>query len=269
VLQNYLGDIAAIAIFVVAVAASEIGYLLGKRLRGQVGNADAFKTIQSAMFPILGLLLAFTFSLALSRYDARRDAVVHEANAILTVAARADVLDPSDARTLRSYLPDYTQVRIAFVEAGSDQHGQDLLTSSSLGWQRRMWAIATRAARSDARPQLISLLLQSLNDLMDASALEAAAADAHVPTAILVILLAIAALTVGVAGFNAGSQGGRSMAFVIFALVLALVTTAIIDLDRSQTGWTRVSLTPLKDVFWSIEIANRPFGDLHVWREVK
>ena len=262
-LQNAYGDIAAIAIFVVAVAASEIGYLLGKRVRGRVSNADSFKAIQSAMFPILGLLLAFTFSLALSRYDARRDAVVHEANAISTAAARADILDPADARTLRSDLRDYTQVRIAFVEAASDQQAQDDITAHSLGWQRGMWAIGTRAARSDARPQLISLVLQSLNDLMDASALEAAAADAHIPDAILVILFVIAALTVGVAGFNAGLQGGRSIAFAIFALVLALVTTAIIDLDRPQAGWTRVSLVPLQDVVWSIDDPQNPFGELH------
>jgi hypothetical protein len=259
VLQDYFGDIAAIAMFVVALAAAEIGYLLGKRVRGRVSNADAYAAVQTAMFPILGLLLAFTFSLALSRYDARRDAVVHEANAISTAVARADVLDAADAGTLRSYLRDYTLVRIKFVEAASDQQSQDNLTATSLGWQQNMWAIGTRAARSDARPQLISLLLQSLNDVMDASALEAAVADAHVPDAILVILFTIAALTVGVAGFNAGLRGGRSIAFAILALVLALVTTAIVDLDRPQTGWTRVSLTPLQDVVWSISDGNQ-FG---------
>lgn len=252
-LQNAYGDIAAVAIFVIAVAASEIGYVLGKRLRGRAGNADAFAAIQSAMFPILGLLLAFTFSLALSRFDGRRNAVVNEANAISTAVARADVLDLGDRRSLRSHLRAYTQVRIQFVEAASDQQAQDSATAASLDLQRAMWAIGTRAAGSDARPQLISLFLQSLNDVTDASALEAAAADAHIPDAILVILFAIAALTVGVAGFNAGLRGGRSTAFAIYALVLALVTTAIIDLDRPQTGWTRVSLTPLQDVVTSIK----------------
>jgi len=257
-LQNAFGDIAAIAMFIAAVAASEIGYLLGKRLRGRASNADAFAAIQSAMFPILGLLLAFTFSLALSRFDARRNAVVNEANAISTAVARADVLDPADRRSLHSQLRAYTQVRIQFVEAASDQQAQDAATAESLDFQRAMWAIGTRAASSDARPQLISLLLQSLNDVVDASALEAAAAEAHIPDAILAILFAIAALTVGVAGFNAGLRGGRSTAFAMYALVLALVSTAIIDLDRPQTGWTRVSLVPLQDVVWSVEDPQKP-----------
>jgi hypothetical protein len=257
VLQEYYGDIAAIVMFVVALAAAEIGFFAARWSRSRAINTDAFKAVQTAMFPILGLLLAFTFSLALSRYDARRDAVVHEANAISTAVARADILDAADARSLRSYLRDYTLVRIQFVEAASDQQAQDDLTAHSLQLQRGMWAIGTRAARSDARPQLISLVLQSLNDVMDASALEAAVAEAHVPDAILAILFAIAALTVGVAGFNVGLLGGRSIAFPILALVLALVTTAIIDLDRPQTGWTRVSLTPLQDVLQSLVSADK------------
>ncbi len=261
-LQNYYGDIAAIIMFVVVLAAAEIGYFAARRSRSRTINADAFKAVQTAMFPILGLLLAFTFSLALSRYDARRDAVVQEANAISTAASRADVLNTADRRLFRTALLSYAQIRLAFIGVTPEQDSGNYSLGAELNWQRLMWAVAVRAATSNDRPQLISLLLQSLNGVMDARALESAVSDAHIPDAILFILFAIAALTVGVAGFNVGLCGGRSIAFLMLALVLGLVTMAIVDLDRPQTGWTRVSLVPLQDVVWSIEDPQNPYGEL-------
>ncbi len=247
-LQNSYGEVISIAMFAVALAAAEIGLLAAKRQRNRAVNTEAFAAAQTAMFSILGLLFAFTFSLALSRFDARKDAVVREASAISTAIARADVLDAGDRATLLADLTQYVQTRIGFVEAASDQAAQDAATAQSVRLQRGMWDVAMRSARSSDRPQMISLVIQSLNDVADASALEAAVADAHIPDGVLAILFAIAALAVGVAGFNTGLRGGRSIAFVLLALVLALVTTAIVDMDRPQTGFIRVDLTPLQNV---------------------
>lgn len=250
--QDAYGDIAFGLMFIVAIGAAQCGFSLAQRMRARATNLEAFGSIQTAMFSILGLLLAFTFSLALSRFDARRIAVVNEATAISTAALRAEVLDAGERDALRADLKGYANVRIAFVRAASDRAAQQRLTADSLRRQDEIWAIAMRAARANDRPQMVSLLLQSLNAAWDAGTVETALADAHIPDGVIAVLFAIAGLTVGLAGFNSGLKGGRSTAFVLFALVLSLVTIAIVDMDRPQSGLIQVDLTPLQDVARSL-----------------
>jgi len=82
------------------LAMSEIGWQLGTRTKGRAGSN--FSTLESAMLGLLALMLAFTFSMALTRFEARRDAVLTEANAIGTTALRARLLpEPQRSETLK------------------------------------------------------------------------------------------------------------------------------------------------------------------------
>src|ERR1700761_741078 len=99
------------------LAMSEIGWQLGIRTKGRAGSN--FSTFESATLGLLALMLAFTFSMALSRFEGRRDAVLNEANSIGTTALRARLLpDPYRSETLK-LLREYVQVRLDIVERGT------------------------------------------------------------------------------------------------------------------------------------------------------
>src|SRR3974390_1366766 len=109
-LSNYsLAAIFVIGLFAILVV-SEIGWQLG--IRTKSGSSGNIATLESAMLGLLALMLAFTFSMALSRFEARRDAVLNEANAIGTTALRARLLpDPQRSETLK-LLREYVHIRI-------------------------------------------------------------------------------------------------------------------------------------------------------------
>ena len=99
------------------LAMSEIGWQLGIRTKGRAGSN--FSTLESATLGLLALMLAFTFSMALTRFEARRDAVLNEANAIGTTALRARLLhEPQRAETLK-LLREYVQIRLEIVKGGT------------------------------------------------------------------------------------------------------------------------------------------------------
>ena len=232
------------------------GSASGRRLAtGENDRADAaFGVAQAAIFSIAALILAFSFSLAAARFDARRGLVVDEANAIGTTYLRGAYLPSGEIGKFRSLLGSYTRARLDAYAYNPNMRARLESESRSLAMQDDLWAIASSAGRADPRNVQLGLLTQTLNDTIDVSAKQKEALTNHLPDAIVGLILIVtfaAAFTMGVT-FGRENASNWSMA-IAFSVLFAVVVTAIIALDRPQRGLVRVSLLPLQRQFDSMK----------------
>jgi hypothetical protein len=248
------GLVAAL-LLLTAVAAIEIGFRFGHRTNDSADD-DAkvhVNATQSSTLGILALLLAFTFSLSLQRFDTRSDAVVDEANAIGTAYLRAQLLPPALRQEVRSLLRDYVDLRVQ-ADAVSTVHEEwHVLLVKATRVQTALWDDARRAAEMDPNPVTSGLFIQALNDLIDSFGRRDAALNRHVPEVVLWLLFVTFLITALIFGFAAGVGGNRPSA-VSFAMVVLIVVLifVVLDLDRPRRGLIVVSEQSLLDLQASI-----------------
>lgn len=241
----------ALVFFVLLMAASEGGYLLGRRWRNASdgGKKDHVSVIQGAVFAMLGLLLAFSFSMAAARFENRKQNVVEESNAIGTSYLRTDLL-PEPQRTASATLfREYTDARLGLARPDWYLSTSSRERERVAGLQRELWAQGVAAAELDQRPEVTSLFVSSLNEVFDAQARRDAGLRNHVPEIILVMIFAFSILTLGILGYGSGLAGGRSiLATAITALLIVVVVFVIMDLDRPYRGLITVNQQAMIDV---------------------
>jgi hypothetical protein len=240
-----IGWLLAVTIGIV-LAAVEAGYWVGRhRKRSGAEHEAPIGTIVGASLALLAFVLAFTFGMAASRYDTRRDLLQREANAIGTTYLRTSFLPEPARGELRALLREYTEARVsisgpgdleAAVRRSEDLHG-------------RMWAVTERVAPG-RDSELTSLFVQSLNETIDLHALrKTLVLWAHIPTTIWLALYIVAILTMGAMGYHAAVVGTtRSVAGVAVVLSFAVVIALIADLDRPREGLLRANQQPLLDL---------------------
>jgi hypothetical protein len=250
---NFLNPIPTWAIMLgsalLIFAMNEVGFRLGDRKGPGLASQDPSTVVQGAAFTILALLLGFSFSLALGRYDARRTALVREATAIGTTFLRAKLLDANTTAAVRSDLRLYVAERIEFARADAKPQQRAVAQEKSTAIQRDLWRLAMQGARRDVRSTFVPLFIASLNDTIDLSTEEAAVLASQIPDIVIIGILLIAFIASAMMGYGFGRQGQRAIVFkALFALVLALALGLVLDLDRPQRGLIRVNLTPLLTV---------------------
>ncbi|HLN46928.1 MAG TPA: hypothetical protein VK216_01545, partial [Magnetospirillaceae bacterium] len=194
----------SLVILVMIVVAGLASYLITRRMRVAGGDDAPFGVILAAAFALVGLLLGFSFSLALSRYDARRAVTVNEANAIGTTILRVHLLEPSIAAPMWSTLRQYVQARIDFAAAGTAPGARDEPGRRSTALQATMWTLAMRAAQRDPHSTMVPLFIQTLNDTIDLSSEQDAALGATIPDAVLIILVGVVLIAAALLGANFG-----------------------------------------------------------------
>ena len=223
-----------------------VTFALTRRLQIPRTDEVPFGVIQASAFALVGLLLGFSFSLAVSRYDQRRMVTVREANAIGTSALRAQFLEPSVADPMLKLMRSYVQARIDFAAAGTTPGARDEPNRRSAALQTQMWALAVRAARRDEHSLETMLFIQTLNDTIDVSGEQAAALSATIPDAVIGIVVVVILIAAALLGSSYGRAGRFGIiAYPLFAAMLALTLATILDLDRPQRGFIRVPLDPL------------------------
>lgn len=250
-----LGDFPLTPIFVaslaVMVASSELGRWLGKSAGGRAG-ADV-STLEGAVLGLLALMIGFTFAMALSRFDGRRDGVLSEANAIGTTALRARLLPaPYDAEVLR-LLQEYVQVRLDVTQHVPTPAQLDAAMKRSIEIQEELWqhGMAVAAVNKEFVPT--GLFIQALNDMIDNHEGRLTALRSRVPNIVLLALYGAATISSAFAGYASGS-GSRPSRLPIYVMVLLVcgVILLIQDLDRPSTGFITVSQQPMVDTARSI-----------------
>lgn len=252
-MANFLDPVPTWAIMLASglliFAASEAGYRFGRRSGpGSEGHDPSF-VLEGTAFTLLALLLGFSFSMALGRYDARRATLMREANSIATTFSRADLLDESTARAVRGDLRAYVVYRLDFARADAQPQRRALADAESARIQRSLWRLADQSAQRDPHSTMVPLFVAALNETINLSTEQRVVLTNHIPDVVIVWLLLIAFISAGMLGYGFGREGKRAPIFKgIFAAMVALVFGLVLDLDRPQRGIIRVSLAPLQAV---------------------
>jgi len=237
---------AALALSTLVLSSLEVGFRLGRRAAadsdrnapGQIGS------IQGALLGLLGLLLAFSFSAAGSRFLERQDLIVREANAIGTAFLRADLLDEPHRNELRTSLQRYTEHRLRLSETSGATLGPKTVIEIER-FHTDIWTAAIQGVA--ARPQSILAVLDPVNEVIDVHSLRLAAMRKHLPGLVLGLLISASSLAIGAIGYGCGLGGRRRAPFTItLALLIGSSLWITIDLDHSREGLLRLNDAPLK-----------------------
>jgi len=225
---------------------SELGWWYGQRGDGQSTNIS---TLESATAGLLALIIGFTFAMALARFEARRDAVVQEANAIGTTALRARLLpEPYRAESLK-LLREYVKVRLEAFQSGHSFADLQTAVERSNVVQEALWKHAKAIAEKD--PALIpaGLFIQSLNQMIDAQGVRLAVLRNRIPSIVLVLLYVLAAAASGFVGYASAIDPRLTrLPVAIMGLLISLVLYLIIDLDRPNNGFITNNQQAMIDV---------------------
>jgi hypothetical protein len=233
--------------------ALELGYRLGQwRHAHAQGEKDApTGAMVAAILGLVAFMLAFTFSLAAARFDARRMAVLDEANAIGTTYLRTRLLPEPERTDAAQLLRDYVDVRVRIVQQGTITEG--LAESEVL--HRRLWSSAVAAAEKDPSSIMTGLFIQSLNDVIDMHAKRVLVGiRSRIPMSIWVALFTLALVGMSAMGYQAGlSVTRRSPAMLFLALAFGGVLFLIVDLDRVREGFLNVGQQAMLDLQTSMQ----------------
>jgi hypothetical protein len=244
-LYNQSTVLIAITLLGAMVLGAELGYWLGRRGRQTQNEPTRTQiiSIQAATLGLLALLLGFTFAMALSRFEYRKQVVVQESNAIGTAALRSQALPTSRDDEVNGLFRRYVEIRLESVlrtEQGSPDRVQLDLEVRRI--QQRLWRIANEAGEADPRSIPVGLFTHAINEVIDIKAQRDIAVANHVPESVLLFLLAFAVLAAVVLGYGNGLRGGRIMSLTgAYFVIVVLVVVLIIDLDHPQQGLARTS----------------------------
>lgn len=200
-------------------------------------------------FGLLSLLIGFTFSLALSRYEDRRDLIVAEAAQIRLAALEVDLLPPPERAAMAQALRAYLDSRIAFFEAGSapaDIRAAQATSDRQLEeMQRRLRAAAT----ADGFTPQARAVADALDPMIAIGMKRETAAVERIPPRVLELLFLFALLAMTILGHGTGATPGRPWTPTLaFTVLVSAALVLIVDLDRPRGGDIRVSQAPMLEV---------------------
>lgn len=221
---------------------------LGRRLRSKGAVVEASSAIESAIFGLFGLLLAFSFSGAITRYDNHRLLLTEEVNDIGTAYLRLDLLPSQSRAELQQLFRDYTDSRMNMFNRKDMEILPETTRLQSVIWQR-----ATAAASlPGANPDATRLLLPALNNMIDITSTRRNAFNMHPPAVVFWLLLFFSCGSALMAGFGM-TPGPRGWVYSIaLALAVTLTVYTIVDVEYPRRGLIRLresdqALTSLRE----------------------
>jgi hypothetical protein len=220
---------------------------MGRRIgaRRLAADPDGARTrlgaVEGAVFGLLGLLIAFTFSGAATRFDARRQLIVDEANTIGTAYRRLSLLPEDTQPRMRELFRQYLDSRLETYRKLPDLVAARGELQRSLQFQDTIWTNALVACRTATTAPPTMLLLPSLNQMFDISATRIAAAQRHPPTTVFLMLAGLALVAAFLAGD--GMAGGKKRNWIHgvgFAVIVAFTAYVTLDLEFPRFGFIRI-----------------------------
>jgi len=221
---------------------AKLGALFSRRLRPlKEENREDFSVVQAAILTLLGLLIGFTFSMAVSRYDQRKNYEEAEANAIGTEYVRADLLPASDAARVRGLLKNYLDQRIRFYEIRNERELEQI-NASTAQIQAELWS--TVQIRATALPTpVMALAVSGMNDVLNSQGYTQFAWWNRIPVAAWGLLAVISITCNLLIGYGARRLG--SVLSVVLPLAVSISFFLIADIDSPRRGLIRVHPTNL------------------------
>lgn len=265
VLFAWVGDLPILALGVIFLVSAYLAALVGSWLRTRRPPSRSEKEkegyIVSAVLGLLALLMGFTFSLAIERFETRRELVIQDANAIESAYLRAQILGEPHRTRLSKLLIAYTDNAVNLSKLPHGEAGPLLVQDDKL--LTDIWSAAVAAFDSIRGLTFSSAFIESVDRVFDLDASRRAAREAHVPYEVFDVLLIYLISTAAVLGYVLGSGRARiTAAFLLVLLNMSLLL--IIDIDRPVGGGVSESQQPLEDV--SKALHSQPPGTFDRWR---
>jgi hypothetical protein len=226
-------------LFTALLAVVEIGYrvVLPKYVNGKEGFHEEIVAARDAISVLLSLLLAFTLSMVLTRYDSRKQLIVDEANAIGTVRSQALMLPEPSRGEIQVLLQKYLDARMRFSDAGLDQEKLNSSFSQASVLLDEMWQKSVVVALQSPTP-ITSIFLQSLHETNDLSEKRLAALENRIPGVLWFVLIFMSALTCLLVGCSFRRRA--FLVFLIWPLMISIVLALSADLDSPRTGLIQI-----------------------------
>lgn len=238
-----IGGGAATATFLGILLFLHVGRWIGKRIMARHGGdiPPSTGSLEAAVFALMGLLIAFTFSGALTRFDERRAQAVNEMNAIGTAYLRVALLPASAQPKLRETMRSYVDSRIATYRKLPDVNAAQAEAAHSMQLQNEIWAQAVAAVRlPDAGAGTNVLLLPALNDMFDLAAARLAATKIHPPVIVFAMLIGLAFAAALLAGYQSSGERHNWMHQLGFAIIIAFTVYVILEIEFPRLGLVRI-----------------------------
>lgn len=244
-LYSYSSIVIAIALFIAIILFNEMGFRVG---RYHQDNNDAevkalTGSVQASVLGLLALLLGFTFSMSMQRFDNRSMALIDEANTIGTAILRVELLPDNFKAEAAEHLKRYVDLRIAIGQLDLTKLTQRKAYNDEITEvQNKLWSLAILATNEDPRPVTTGAFVKSLNDVIDSQGKRNALLQMHVPEVVLLLLFLVFISSGGILGYSAGLSGKRVFVpIAMISLLITLIVFIIIDLDRPKRGLIQVN----------------------------
>ncbi len=239
-----IGILIVFGMFLAMLLVLEIGRRLGERRLAS--DAEAAKAgsgaIEGAVFGLMALLIAFTFSGAATRFDVRRALIVEEANDIGTAWLRLDLLPVTAQPPLRETLREYVDARIAVYKKLPDFAAAKMEIDRASALQTQIWKDAVAACRDSGSSYAPMLLLPALNEMFDITTTRTVAAWTHAPVVIYVMLGLLVLAGALLAGYGMATGKTRNWFHAAaFALIMSMAIYVILDFEFPRIGLIRVN----------------------------
>jgi hypothetical protein len=243
-------------IFLVGLAAILAGSEVGRRLGLRIGarSGENVSTLESAILGLLALMIGFTFAMALTRFEGRRDAVLNEANAIGTTALRARLLPAPYNEEVLKLLREYVHIRLDITRRIPSLTELNAAIVRSNDIHEAIWQQAAALIAKNHAMVPTGLFIQALNEMIDNQGKRLAALRNRVPNIVLIALYAVATIASAFAGYAGGLEAkAPRLPTYIMGLLVSAVIVLILDLDRPNAGFIQVSQQPMIDTAASID----------------
>ena len=230
-----------VALCVGMVACFEIGQRLGARAAKKEGGKVGLGAVEGAIFALLGLLIAFTFSGAASRFEARRHLIIDEANDIGTAYLRIDLLPAEAQHEIRGLFRSYLDARLSAYRHVYEMNVARAELAKAHDLQKEIWNQSVAAAKQSNTTAASMLLLPALNAMFDITTVRTAATEDHPPIEMFLMLGLIALASSLMAGYQLVGTERRSTLHIIgYVLILSISIYVILDLEFPRLGIIRV-----------------------------
>src|SRR5271166_4187217 len=230
--------------------AARYGAVVRRRRPLQEGERDDFGIVQSATLTLLALLIGFTFSMAITRYDLRKNYEEAEANAIGTEYVRVGLLPPADAARLQVQLKRYTDLRIAFYKTrGGDELRR--IDDDTAQLQTDMWNAVQTPALAQPTP-VMALVVSGMNDVLNSQGYTQAAWWNRIPIAAWGFLIMTAICCNLLTGYGAHGAGAKAGLLWVLPLLVSISFLLIADIDSPRGGLIHVAPQNLAALYQSL-----------------
>ena len=223
----------------------ETGYRMGKRKLEKYPDSkiEGSGAVENSIFGILGLILAFTFTGTLSRYENRVQLVLKEANAIGTAYYRLDLLPKNDQDKLRPLYREYVQSRINVFENYANRPLSNSYFQKSLELQNQIWEIANASVLQDKNPGVITLVLSSTNEVIDVANERLQATRTRPPMIVYILLFTLPLASAFLVGQSMSANQRRPLFYMAtFCVTISVIIYIILDLEFPRLGLIRIDL---------------------------